>query len=85
MEILRITLMTINASNLGYEPVYSGVWFSFQFTKDLTNFVYEQLNILGITTKPFSGENPNFVQYNQDRIMLTMWQNPRDITEVQSL
>lgn len=29
-------------------------------------------------------ENPNFGQYNQRKVMLTMWQEPGDLTEIQS-
>lgn len=69
-----------------YEPLYSGGFghrlsykgfdFSslFTFAKD-----YYRYN-----NQTFFQENPNFAQYNLSTVMLTMWQNPGDITEVQS-
>ncbi len=69
-----------------YEPVYSGGFGSrfnykgFEFST-LFTFAAEYFRY---NNQTFFQENPNFAQYNQDRIMLTMWQNPGDITEVQS-
>ena len=69
-----------------YEPIYSGGFGSrfnykgFEFST-LFTFAAEYFRF---NNQTFFQENPNFAQYNQDRIMLTMWQNPGDITEVQS-
>jgi hypothetical protein len=69
-----------------YEPFYSGGFghrFSYKGFDCSTLFTfaaqYDRYN-----NQTFFGENPNFAQYNQSTVMLTMWQNPGDITEVQS-
>jgi TonB-linked SusC/RagA family outer membrane protein len=68
------------------EPVYSGgfghrfTYKGFDFSTLFTFFgKYDRYN-----NQTFFSENPNFAQYNQSTKMLTMWQNPGDITEVQS-
>lgn len=69
-----------------YEPVYSGGFGSrlnykgFEFST-LFTFAAEYFRY---NNQTFFQENPNFAQYNQSTLMLTMWQNPGDITEVQS-
>ncbi len=69
-----------------YEPVYSGGFgsrFNYKGFEISTLFTFAA-EYFRYNNQTFFQENPNFAQYNQDRIMLTMWQNPGDITEVQS-
>lgn len=68
------------------EPVYSGGFgsrFNYKGFEISTLFTFAA-EYFRYNNQTFFQENPNFAQYNQDRIMLTMWQNPGDITEVQS-
>jgi len=61
----------------GGDIKYKGFYVStlFTFEKDFSRF----------NNQSFFQENPNFAQFNQLRIMNTMWENPGDITEVQSV
>lgn len=68
------------------EPVYSGGFgsrFNYKGFEFSTLFTFAA-EFFRYNNQTFFQENPNFAQYNQDRIMLTMWQNPGDITEIQS-
>ena len=49
-----------------------------------TNFVFAN-DFARFNNQVYFQENPNFAQWNQDRIMLTAWQKPGDITEIQRL
>lgn len=69
-----------------YEPVYSGGFgyrFSYKGFEFNTLFTFAA-EYFRYNNQTFFQENPNFAQYNVSTIMETMWQNPGDITEVQS-
>ncbi|WP_458627637.1 SusC/RagA family TonB-linked outer membrane protein [Winogradskyella sp. PC D3.3] len=60
----------------GGDIKYKGFYLNtlFTFEKDFSRF----------NNQSFFQENPNFAQFNQLKIMNTMWENPGDITEIQS-
>lgn len=69
-----------------YEPVYSGGFghrFSYKGFDCSTLFTFAA-DYYRYNNQTFFQENPNFAQYNLTTNMLTMWQNPGDITEIQS-
>jgi len=69
-----------------YEPVYSGGFghrFSYKGFDFSSLFTFAK-DYYRYNNQTFFQENPNFAQYNLSTTMLTMWQNPGDITEVQS-
>ena len=69
-----------------YEPIYSGGFgtrFSYKGFEFNTLFTFAA-EYFRYNNQTFFQENPNFAQYNVSTIMETMWQNPGDITEVQS-
>jgi TonB-linked SusC/RagA family outer membrane protein len=76
-----------NVAKFGsYEPVYSGGFgsrFNYKGLELSTLFTFAA-EYFRFNNQSFFQENPNFAQYNQSTIMLTMWKNPGDITEVQS-
>ena len=59
-------------TNFSYKGFYLNTLFTFE--DDFSRF----------NNQTFFQENPNFAQFNQLDIMNTMWQNPGDVTEVQS-
>ncbi|UOX32225.1 TonB-dependent receptor [Flavobacterium sediminilitoris] len=69
-----------------YEPVYSG---GFGHRLSYKGFDFSTLftfagDYFRYNNQTFFQENPNFAQYNLSTAMLNMWQNPGDITEIQS-
>ncbi|MFD2891667.1 SusC/RagA family TonB-linked outer membrane protein [Flavobacterium chuncheonense] len=69
-----------------YEPVYTGGFghrFNYKGFDFSTLFTFAA-EYFRYNNQTFFQENPNFAQYNVSTEMLTMWQNPGDITEVQS-
>jgi TonB-linked SusC/RagA family outer membrane protein len=69
-----------------YEPIYSGGFgsrFNYKGFEISTLFTFAA-EYFRYNNQTFFQENPNFAQFNQSTNMLTMWQNPGDITEVQS-
>jgi TonB-linked SusC/RagA family outer membrane protein len=69
-----------------YNPVYTGGFghrFNFKGFDFSTLFTFAA-DYFRYNNQTFFQENPNFAQYNLSTTMLSMWQNPGDITEVQS-
>ena len=69
-----------------YEPIYSGGFghrFNYKGFDFSTLFTFAA-EYFRYNNQTFFQENPNFAQYNMSTTMLSMWQNPGDITEVQS-
>ena len=69
-----------------YEPIYSGGFgsrFNYKGFEVSTLFTFAA-EYFRYNNQTFFQENPNFAQYNVTSNMLTMWQNPGDITEIQS-
>ncbi|OYQ43183.1 SusC/RagA family TonB-linked outer membrane protein [Flavobacterium aurantiibacter] len=64
------------SGGFGHKLNYKGLEFSSLFTFAADYMRYNN--------QTFFQENPNFAQFNMSTLMLTMWQNPGDITEVQS-
>lgn len=69
-----------------YEPVYSGGFGSRLNYKgfELNTLFTFAADYFRYNNQSFFQENPNFAQYNVSTNMLNMWQNPGDITEIQS-
>jgi len=68
------------------EPIYTGGFgsrFSYEGLEISTLFTFAAEYYI-FNNQSFFQENPNFAQFNQSSNMLNMWQNPGDITEVQS-
>lgn len=69
-----------------YNPVYTGGFgarFSYKGFELSTLFSYAA-DYFRFNNQTFFQENPNFAQYNLLTNMNTMWQQPGDVTEVQS-